>query len=595
MGFLPVAALEENFKMEKRMNIHSIARKTCLILFAALTGSLGASELITYDYIIVGNGTAGAVLARKLSDDKKAKILVLEAGANHSEDPNVLDASGVNLLSILTELTIDPKYAQTYGVAAVFPLQFITYSEGRGWGGSSAHNYLEAIRGSPWIYNGWATLSGSTQWSYNNLLPLMKAIETYTPDPGPPNTAQRGTSGPISITQTGTLADLEADTLAQDLAITGTNNGFIEDINDPTAVSTTGHTGLGFAPYQMFATPGATLGTVGHRSFSSNSFLPSSVVSSLGKATDGRLLRIESNASVSRVLFNGKKAIGVEFVYGTNENQVLQAYGKKIILCAGGINSAAILQRSGIGDANLLNSLGIDVLVDNPNVGANLINQYGAGATVAVGTTVTPFLQGFVNGACATPFSAPFDYPDDNTRRIQFAAAAAGPSQSLVFAFILEPKSRGSVQIVSANPLIQPKVSLNCYSDGGVETQGTDANLVVDAYYLIANGVGSGNMISPPSGLFAQPPGDVVQDATLLAIAQNGIIATSHILGTTAMGTSIQNGVVDGNLQVFGVQNLMVADLGVAPVSPDGNTCFAVYVIGLNAARILGAPVPPAL
>lgn len=431
----------------------------------------------------------------------------------------------------------------------------------------------------------------------------MLALETYTPDPPDTlNPAERGTEGPIKITQTANMASIMADPLGIELS-TGTGSGFIDDINDATAVSSTGLLGLGVSPYQQFATPGSTGGSVGERSFSINGFLPPSIVSSQGKAQDGRLLRIESNASVSRILFEGKKAVGVEFIYGLGGNKVLTAYGKKIILCAGGINSSAILQRSGIGPAALLNSLGIHVLVDNPNVGANLENQYGVSAIAQATTNQQPFLQAFVSGTAGagtlTPFSDPFVY-DTTKRRLQIGAAYAGNGVSLIFGFILQPSSRGSVQIVSRNPLTQPQVNLNFYSDGTVETNGSDANLAVTAYYLIANSVGTGNMLFPPSGLFALKPGSMgsaFQDALLLQQAQtaSGLVATSHILGTTRMGTSIQNGVVDGNLNVFGVENLMVADLGVAPQSPDGNTCYAAYLIALNAARILGVPVPPAL
>lgn len=585
--------------MSKTMQGH--ASRFCFLLVAFTGALIAGEEKITYDYIIVGNGTAGAALARKLSDNKKTKVLVLEAGVNNSSDPNVLQAAGADLLVDLSTVTISPKYAEIYGVQANNPLQFVVYSEGRGWGGSSAHNYMQAVRGSPSVYDGWATTCGNTSWTYNNLLPLMLALETYTPDPPDTlNPAERGTGGPIKITQTSNMASIMMDPLGAQLD-TGTGSGFIDDINDATAVSSTGLLGLGVSPFQQFATPGPADGSVVERSFSINGFLPSSIVSSQGKAQDGRLLRIESNASVSRVLFEGTKAVGVEFVYGLTGNKVLTAYGKKIILCAGGINSAAILQRSGIGPAALLNSLGIHVIVDNPNVGANLENQYGVNAIALTTTDQQPFLQAFVSGTAGagtlTPFLDPFVY-DTTKRRLQIGAAYAGNGVSLIFGFILQPSSRGSVQIVSPNPLTQPEITFNLYSDGGVETNGTDANLAVTAYYLIANSVGTGNMLFPPSTLFGSQPGtDPVQDALLLQQAQgaSGIVATSHILGTTRLGTSIQNGVVDGNLNVFGVENLMVADLGVAPQSPDGNTCYAAYLIALNAARILGVPVPPAL
>ncbi|MBS0649907.1 MAG: hypothetical protein JSR93_01975 [Verrucomicrobia bacterium] len=152
------------------------------------------------------------------------------------------------------------------------------------------------------------------------------------------------------------------------------------------------------------------------------------------------------------------------------------------------------------------------------------------------------------------------------------------------------------MKIVSTNPLIQPKLDLGMYSDGaiypdgGVSENGTDANLTVAAYKLIANAVGPGNVIYPPN------MGSATDDELFAAAKQpGGRTIASHITGTTRMATSMATGVVDGNLRVFGVKNLMVCDLGAAPELPDGNTCYAVYVLALGAAQILGVATPPGL
>jgi len=542
-------------------------------------------DQITYDYIIVGNGTAGAVLARKLTDNHKTKVLVLESGINHGDDPAILDVQGPDLLTNLTSLTYNPKYAETYSINIFFPLLATSYSEGRGWGGSSLHNYLQVIRGTPEVYNAWATASGNPLWSYNNLLPLMLALENYTPCSTVANPAERAVGGPISVTQS---TPVTMDPLGLLLAA-GSNAGFINDINDPTEVSTTGHLNLGASAFQLFATPGPTPCSLGVRSFSSNSFLPPSIVSPEGKGKDGRLLRIESDAYVSKVIFDGKKAIGVKFVYGNNPNKVLKAFGKKIILCAGGINSPAILQRSGIGDPAVLEPLGIKVRVNNPNVGANLINQYGGNAIFVGTTNAAPFLQVFMNGSAAAPLAAPYTYPNDDTRRVQIDAFQAGPGIAQALAFILSPKSRGSLKIVNKNALVQPLIDLNMYSDGPFTTNGTDANLAVATYQVIAQSVGLGNMIFPPPAHFAVPA-LLFQDL----LSTSGTTAESHIVGTARMGTSIENGVVDGNLNVFGVKGLMVVDASSIPVIADGNTCYSVYALALGAAKILGVPTPPA-
>lgn len=562
----------------------------CILIASSLGLSAGETEII-YDYVIVGNGTAGAVLARKLSDSGKKKVLVLEAGMNHDNDPQILIAQPIfPLLQAWTDITYNPAYAATYSVVTGL-LQASIYSEGRGWGGSSAHNYMQAVRGTPTIYNNWATLSGNPMWAYNNVLSLMIALENYTPDGTPFNPAQRGSGGPISLTQRSAVS---SDPFAISLA-TAMNAGFVDDYNDPTDIGTTGTPYVGFSAFQMFATPGSAPGSVSERSFASKSFLDPVVLPN-GKAKGKRLLRIESNAFVSRVLFNGKTAIGVEFVYADSPNKINQAFGKQIILCAGAINSPAILQRSGIGDASLLKSLGIDVLVNNPNVGANLNNQYGPNAIVLGSAGGDPFLQGFVNASGTPALAAPFVYPNDSTRRLEVVALNIGGGVSQVISFMLNPNSRGSVKIVSTNPLIQPNLDLGMYSDGaiypdsGVSVNGTDANLTVAAYKLIANAFGAANVVYPPNMATA------TNDELFAAAKQpGGSTVASHIAGTTQMATSMATGVVDGNLRVFGVKNLMVCDLGVAPELPDGNTCYCVYVLALGAAKILGVATPPAL
>lgn len=556
----------------------------CILIASSLGLSAGETEII-YDYVIVGNGTAGAVLARKLSDSGKKKVLVLEAGVNNDSDPAVLTVQPLfPFLEALTEITFNPKYAATYGVTTGI-IQGQVYSEGRGWGGSSAHNYTEAVRGTPTIYNNWATLSGNPMWSYNNLLPIMKALENFTTNATTPfDPAQRGSGGPISLTQFPALS--LADPLASALA-SGFNAGFVADYNNPDDISTIGTPYVGFSAFQMFATPAPLPDVVGYRSFASNSFLDP-VVTPEGRGLKKRLLRIESNAFVSRVLFNGKKAIGVEFFYADSPDRVKQAFGKQIILCAGAVHSPAILQRSGIGDAALLNSLGIDVLVDNPNVGANLNNQYGPNAIVKLNTFASPFLHGFANASGTPALAAPFAYPNDSTRRIQVVGLNIGANLARVLVFLLNPNSRGSIKIVSKSPFIPPNIDLNMYSDGDVLTNGTDANLAVTSYYLLQNAVGAGNVLFPSD--YSSPQALLAQAQTL-----DGMTIESHISSTTQMGTSPSNAVVDGNLRVFGVKNLMVCDMGVVPELPDGNTCYCVYLLALGLANILGAPVPPAL
>ncbi len=512
-----------------------------------------------YDYIIIGNGTAGAVLAAELSKDKKHSVLVLETGPNLSDDPEVLDP---NIFDYALDLTLNPKYALTYPILLSNGfLQTLTYSEGRMWGGSSAHNYLLTVHGTPDLYNSWAQASGSSRWAFSNLLPVIRNVETYTPNGTSANLLERGNHGPIYVTQN---PPVDTNPLAIGIS-NATGAPLVSDYNDPTE----GNTGV--SAYQQFITPPP----FSHRSFSINGYLPESVVTPEGRGRHGRKLRIVSHANVSRILFDGNKAIGIECVVSGNNEEVHRAYAKKkVILCAGGINSPAILQRSGIGDATLLTSLDIPVIVDNPNVGANLSNQ--PGCIVFLGGTSSDNVFSMIN---ASPY-----YPNDDVRRIQYLTNP-GEGAILSYGFVMDPQSRGSVEIVNKDPFTYPLVDLNMYSDGPVTQPGTDLYTIVSFLKIVQDIAADAGMT-----VLSPTPSDYgLGDAGLAQFAQSNpnIIITDHISGTCRMATTAEDGVVDGNLHVFGTEHLMVVDLSVAPQQPDGNPCFPVYVIANEAAKII--------
>lgn len=546
-SFQVEAASQNNLPTGDTFTQSTTARKKCCNRNRRCKGP-------TFDYIIVGCGTAGSVLARKLTDDKKTTVLVLEAGENFSNDPVVLNP---NFFPVINDLTFDPKYAVTYPYPLPESLlQTFAYAEGRMWGGSSAHNYLLAVRSTASLWNSWATLSGNSQWSYANILPFLKAVETFTGITNAP--AQRGTNGPIFITQ-----DPPVDAIPFAVALsTATDAPFVPDYN----VSPQGD--IGTSAYQNFVTPGPN----SQRSFAVTGYLPNGdvpnpVVTPDGRGLEGRKLRILSDANVSRVLFDNLTANGVEFILSPNNEKAFKAFArKKVILCSGAIHSPAILQRSGIGDPALLNSLGIPVLVANPHVGAHVVTH--PGAIIVISGSNAQTVQAMATG---TPF-----FPNDGVRRLQILFNPGTPVFG--YGFLMEPKSEGTVKIVSRNPLIYPKLDLNIYSD----PNGEDAFGIVSLLKIaqtIAADFGE-TVLAPSPAVYAGG------DAALLSYAKSNpnILITDHITATTRMAPSIANGVVDGRLHVFGVQNLMIVDLGIGPKIPNGNTCNPVYGIANLAA-----------
>ncbi len=520
----------------------------------------------TWDYVIVGNGTAGATLASELAKDGNNSVLVLEWGENRADDPKVLSP---DYFAFTNDLAYDPLYAITQPVNVSFsPFvpQYFIYSDGRMWGGSSAHNGLFAVRGTPTLYNNWATLSGESQWNYANLLPLFLETELYTPNGTVSNPTQRGSDGPLFITQS---APVDTDAFA--IAVgTGTSAPQVDDYNDPDEGD------IGISAHQQYISPAPG----SFRSFSVNAFTPIGQVlnaQGFGLGTY-KQLRVVSNALVNRVLFKNKEAAGVEYYLGGDPNKAIYVKAKKkVILCAGSPWSPGILERSGIGDATLLSSLGIEVIVDNPNVGEHLQNHYGVTGFFTGTTTVFPFLQGFID-------LQPYE-PGDGTRRMQLAGIDTGAGIALS-GILMQPKSEGSVHIVSRNPTIYPRMDFNMYTDGDVSTPGTDAYDVVSYLKLLQDidtAFAGGSLASPPASVYAGG------DSALLEFAQtqSNMAIAFHAAGTCRMGTSQSDSVVNGDLHVFGVRNLMVADVSIEPIIQDGNTAYAAYFIGQVAANII--------
>jgi len=534
-----------------------------------------------FDYIIVGFGSAGAILARKLSDDFKTSVLVLEAGPNNMQDPATLDANVLANFANFLKVTYNPAFAATYPVPLAGSLSALTYSEGREWGGSAAHNYLQAVRPVPDDTRGWVANSRNLQWSYPNILPLMRALETYTPNGTVANPTQRGFSGPIFITQN---VPVDGNVLASATASVA-GAPLISDYNDATLsnVST-------FA-VQQFITPGMN----SRRSYSAYEFMTiGQQMDEKGRGLNGRKCRVLGNTVVMRIMIqegrNGSlRAEGVEYIRNKARGgeSVAKAYArKKVILCAGSINSPKILMLSGVGDATMLNDLGIEVKVDNPNVGANLQNHYGPLAIVTNSSGPIPGGQ-FGSFIDERPYM-----PADSLRRLQITAIDTGAVVQMI-GFVLHPSSKGLVSIVSKDPLIPAKVDFNMYSDGAFSVVGSDAYLAV-SYYKIIQAIAAA---AGESVVFPRPDQYAQGDAALFQAASSieGTIIADHIAGTTRMSSSIETGVVDGNLQVHGVDNLMVADVSVEDPITSGNTCYGAYVIALIAAQVLGVPTPPAL
>jgi choline dehydrogenase len=620
------------------------------------------------DYIVVVLGTAGAALTRRLTDAGK-KVLVLEAGPNLSDDANVLTPSNnPQFIQAFAELIFNQKYAKTSYVLDIpnstVALNFQQSSHGQMWGGDSAHNAQQAVRGDATIYDEWAVEVGEPLgtglWSYNGMLPYFKKLEKFNVLPTNPfgqssniviDTNQRGTNGPVQFTQDYVMPNANPPFLPPQLPPVLDTFFNIAGPYTGSVVATTGAPGNFMVSGDDYNLPQNKLGafiqqrtvtdeldpSLRTRCFSTSAYMTPDVVTPEGKGVDNRLT-ILSNAVVAKVIFKGDKCIGVLYIIDGVSHYARAK--KEVILCAGAIETCAILQRSGVGDADVLRDAHVDLVYANPNVGRNLVQHYGAFARISCpfgiplagigfntsqmfldGTKSPNYGAGFTEGqrkfqifvlnlstvALADSLaqleapetidsSHPYAITDGN-----FLNGQTGLNFLDFMCWNLLPKSKGSALINTGNPFQMPTLDYGFFSDSDELRNGSTSDLTASAAMVdIVNAIaedftalvpGSNVVMTNPSpknivgnGAPANDPANVQQNTvakdTIKAQSVTPFSVPWHPTGTCRMSDSPATGVVDKKLRVFGCRRLRCADNSVIPIIPSGNTQNVAYAIG---------------
>lgn len=574
------------------------------------------------DYIIVGAGASGCACARELSSTTTSVLLLDQSVISSYFSGEVFDATVASQTSLLST----PKFSSTsqspyLGSSAQF--SSLGYSSGRVLGGRTSHLPMQWVRGSPTVYDGWATLLSDPAWSYANLLPLILQYERYEPTGTIADLTQRGapssssTSGLICCVQNPPLTDSFSAALSTALSVPQ-----IQDYNDHYQIAGVYQNLVGVSAEQLYNTPAPG----SQRSDAYGGFLigvntPSMVIApiivqdtapntdnSILRGTLGRKLIVKTSATVTRVLFAGTKAVGVEFLtQGTHSTTSSVVFAKKgVILSAGAISSPTILQNSGVGDPFVLGTAGIEVIIANQNVGNNLTCHYGpSGVVDQLGLTSPP--AGQLNtafwdlGAPPVERRLQIDYVFPGNSSIGCLSPQVLSALGLTSAantvsvpgYLLNPQSRGTVLVTSSNVNTPPTVNFNLYSDGSYLIPGTDAYEAV--VYLkklqdiaAAEGGVPANVRFPTNAHYPAPWGPAPDDSLLFEAASSMVsIKPGSACGTLRMGVDALHGVVDSGLKVFGASNLYVADASVMPSIPSGDVTFACILIGLRMAQIL--------
>jgi len=524
----------------------------------------------TFDYVIVGAGTAGCVLGNRLSENAHVRVLLLEAGP---EDRSLW----IHLPIGYAKTMFHPVYNWRYYTDPEPEMKNrrMYWPRGRGLGGSSSINGLIYIRGQPEDYDAWARM-GNAGWAWKDVLPFFIRSEHNSRGAD----AWHGDSGPQWCSDIASRHELmEAIIRAGEELGVARNDDFNGARQE----------GVGY--YQLFTRHGWRCSTAaGH----------------LRAARRRRNLVVRTGAQATRIAVTGGRASGVDYRRGGRERSVAAA--REVILCAGAIQSPQLLQLSGIGPGELLRRLAIPVIADLPGVGENLQDHLQIRSIYKVSRPITtndelrtvfgrlriglqwlfrrsgPLATGINQGGLFTRLM-----PESRTPDIQFhfgtlsadvSGGAPHPWPGCTFSVCqLRPASRGSVRVVSNDPLKPPSMRANYLSEP------IDRRYAIESLRFTRR-LAASTALAPYLTEEYRPGAAAQSDDDLLEFAREYAQTIFHPVGTCRMGDDAM-AVVDAHLRVRGLEGLRVVDASIMPTLVSGNTHAPVVMIAEKASDMI--------
>ena len=534
----------------------------------------------TFDYVIIGAGSAGCVLANRLSADPGIRVCLIEAG---KKDTSLMVRMPAGVGSLIKEAN-DHNWGFWSEPQVHMNGRKLYWPRGKGWGGSSSINGMVYIRGHAGDYDQWGQM-GLKGWSYADVLPYFKRAETYERGAndfhggdGPPNVSESPMTSPIY------KAFVEAGREAG-YPVTNDFNGAQQE---------------GFGPYQRTIHKG-------ERWSASFAYL---------RPIEGKRanLKVISTGFVTRILIEGGRAVGAEFTGARAQAASSVRAAREVIVCAGAVQSPQLLQLSGIGDPDALRALAIEVKVASPNVGRNLQDHLDVTVINRMTQPVSAYsmqkgirklLVGIrylatQKGAGADSFlqagaflkSRPgLEMPDIQlhaVNAIMMDHANFTPTEDgfTIHACQLRPESRGTVMLKSADPFDHLAIDPNYLATE------EDRRAMREAVKMVRDVIGQASL-KPYAAGEIMPGAGIVSDDDIDAFIREKGETIYHPVGTVAMGANASSP-VDGDLKVRGIEGLRVVDASVMPTLIGGNTNAPTIMVAEKAADlILGARLLP--
>jgi choline dehydrogenase len=527
-------------------------------------------ESQTFDYIVVGAGSAGSVLANRLSANPKYRVLVLEAG----RESHPWSRIPVGFARLIENPAANWLYSSEPDEGT--GQRRIPIPRGKLLGGSSSINGMVFVRGQSQDYDTWAQL-GNRGWSYREVLPIFRDMESYQ---GAADDEYRGRDGPLKVTESNETGPLY-DALIKAAGEVGIN--YTEDYNGAQ------QDGIGM-----------TQATIRKGRRMSTAFCY------LDPARGRPNLTIQANALTECLLLEGKSCVGVR--YTLNGQQHEARANREVVVSGGSINSPQLLELSGIGQPDLLRSLGIEIRHELKGVGENLRDHYSPRmkwtVPAALGMTYNDKGRGLglvwqavkyglthkgLLGLPASPIRAyvrtrsGLDAPDAAISWIPFLAdpnfKLAKRSGITAIMNILRSESTGSIHVTSKTPQTPPAVRFNFM------TAQLDREVTLEAMRITRRIMTAPAMRDVATDEIA--PGINIQaDDELLDWVKRNAETTYHPVGTCKMGSDPM-AVVDDQLRVHGMERLRVADASIMPTLTSGNTNAPSIMIGEKASRMI--------